>query len=98
MKLLIIQLSDMHCRSDANRYSQKIEKAVTAIGTLGKYDKVIGQLNSLDDFKDKSGDVYVMKKVANILNNEKTLFNFIVDEHGNKTKVERKHNVEADNN
>lgn len=61
-------------------HSENVDDELNTKLEKGKYDKVIGQLNSLDDFKDKSGDVYVMKKVANILNNEKTLFNFIVDE------------------
>ena len=61
-------------------HSENVDDELNTKMEKGKYDKVIGQLNSLADYKNKSGDVYVMKKVANFLNNEKTLFNFIVDD------------------
>ena len=58
MKILFIQISDMHCRiSDALRFL-KIDKAVDAIRTLPKADKVVlvfsGDLvdtNSIDEYK-----------------------------------------------
>lgn len=58
MKILFIQISDMHCRiSDTSRFL-KIDKAVDAIRTLPKADKVVlvfsGDLvdtNSTDEYK-----------------------------------------------
>lgn len=38
MKILIVQLSDMHCKSSDSSMSLKIEKVVNAIKTLGKID------------------------------------------------------------
>ena len=38
MKILIVQLSDMHCKETDLHNTTKIEKAVTAICTLGKID------------------------------------------------------------
>ena len=42
MKLLIIQLSDLHCTDSADLSSTKIQKAVDAILANGRFDKVIG--------------------------------------------------------
>ena len=36
MKLLFIQLSDMHCQVSNDTMVKKLEKAVAAINTLGK--------------------------------------------------------------
>lgn len=41
MKLLFIQLSDMHCRVSDYTLTQKLEKAVEAINTLGKVDGAV---------------------------------------------------------
>lgn len=41
MKLLIIQLSDLHCADSADTSSNKIHKAVEAIVSSGHYDKAI---------------------------------------------------------
>jgi hypothetical protein len=41
MKLLFVQLSDMHCRSSDYPLTGKIFKAVSAIRTLGKVDGVV---------------------------------------------------------
>lgn len=38
MKIMIVQLSDMHCKSSDGNMSLKIEKVVSAIKTLGKVD------------------------------------------------------------
>ncbi len=38
MKILIVQLSDMHCKESDLDNTCKIEKAVTALCTLGKFD------------------------------------------------------------
>ena len=40
MRMLIIQLSDLHCKSSANKYSLKIDKAISAIQSLGHFDNV----------------------------------------------------------
>ena len=48
--------------------------------TKGKYDIVKGEIDSLGSFKEKDGDVYMMKKAAAFLNNDKTIFTFIVDQ------------------
>lgn len=60
-----------HCESKDEELHTKLEK--------GKYDKVIGQMDSLLDYDNKSGDIYVMKKLASILGNDKTLYSFLVD-------------------
>lgn len=41
MKLLIVQLSDMHCKSNSKSFTTKIDRAVTALKTLGKIDGAI---------------------------------------------------------
>ena len=41
MKLIIVQLSDMHCGSYADSHTQKIEKAIAAIQVYGKMDKAV---------------------------------------------------------
>ena len=41
MKLLIVQLSDMHCKETDGKLTKKIEKAVNAIKTIGKVDRVV---------------------------------------------------------
>ena len=41
MKLIIIQLSDMHCGPSADAHTIKIDKAVQAITSLGKFDRAI---------------------------------------------------------
>ena len=41
MRILIIQLSDMHCGSDALRYQRKITKAIDALSTIQDIDNVI---------------------------------------------------------
>ena len=38
MKILLVQLSDMHCTSEDGRLTLKIEKAVDALKTIGKVD------------------------------------------------------------
>ena len=45
----------------------------------GKYDTVKTRMNSLLNFKDLDGDIYVVKKLAAFLNNDKTIFQFLVD-------------------
>ena len=45
----------------------------------GKYDTVKTRMNSLLHFKDLDGDIYVVKKLAAFLNNDKTIFQFLVD-------------------
>ena len=47
--------------------------------TKGKYDTVKTRMNSLADFKNLDGDIYVVKKLAAFLNNDKTIFQFLVD-------------------
>ena len=41
MKLLLVQLSDMHCFDSDNYLSGKIDKAIKAITTLGKVDDAV---------------------------------------------------------
>lgn len=41
MKLLFVQLSDMHCYSSDHSLTEKLNKAVSAIRTLGKMDGVV---------------------------------------------------------
>lgn len=41
MKLLIVQLSDMHCKKDDRNNTFKIEKAVQAICTLESVDSAM---------------------------------------------------------
>lgn len=41
MKLLLVQLSDMHCRVSDERLTEKIDRAVDALGTLAPIDKVV---------------------------------------------------------
>ena len=41
MKLLFVQLSDMHCQVSNGEMVRKLEKAVTAINTLGKVDGTV---------------------------------------------------------
>lgn len=41
MKVLIVQLSDMHCESGDKYLSKRFRKAVNAIKTVGKVDKAI---------------------------------------------------------
>lgn len=41
MKLLFVQLSDMHCKASDKNLTQKLEKAVSAIKTLGKIDQAV---------------------------------------------------------
>lgn len=48
--------------------------------TKGEYDIVKGEIDSLGSFKEKDGDVYLMKKAAAFLNNDKTIYTFLVDE------------------
>ena len=48
--------------------------------TKGEYDIVKGEIDSLGSFKEKDGDVYLMKKAAAFLNNEKTILKFLVDQ------------------
>lgn len=58
MKLLFVQLSDMHCKASDKNLTQKLEKAVSAIKTLGKIDHAVlvfsGDLtdtNSSEEYK-----------------------------------------------
>jgi len=41
MKVLIVQLSDMHCEASDLNLTQRFEKAVMAINTLGKVDRAV---------------------------------------------------------
>lgn len=41
MKYLFIQLSDLHCTSSADEYTQKIDQAANAINSIGKFDSII---------------------------------------------------------
>lgn len=41
MKLLFVQLSDMHCKASDKNLTQKLRKAVSAIKTLGKIDHAV---------------------------------------------------------
>lgn len=41
MKLLFVQLSDIHCKASDKNLTQKLEKAVSAIKTLGKIDHAV---------------------------------------------------------
>ncbi|EHQ89551.1 metallophosphoesterase [Desulfosporosinus youngiae] len=41
MKLLFVQLSDMHCHSSDHSLTEKLNKAVSAIRTLGKMDGAV---------------------------------------------------------
>lgn len=41
MRILIIQLSDMHCGSDALKYHSKITKAIEALSTVQSIDNVV---------------------------------------------------------
>lgn len=45
----------------------------------GKYDTVKTRMNSLLNFKDLDGDIYVVKKLAAFLNNDKTIWQFLVN-------------------
>ena len=58
MRLIIIQISDMHCKSSANQYTKKIRKAADALEKLGKFDGVLFVFNgdlvnsaSVNEFK-----------------------------------------------
>ena len=39
MKIMIVQLSDMHCKVNDGNMSLKIKKVANAIRTLGKVDR-----------------------------------------------------------
>ena len=41
MKLLFVQLSDMHCKTSDKNLTQKLEKAISAIKALGKIDHAV---------------------------------------------------------
>ncbi len=41
MKLLLVQLSDMHCHVSDRKLTKKIEKAVDALGTLSPIDRAV---------------------------------------------------------
>lgn len=58
---------------------ENVDEELNTKLTKGSYDKVKGQMDSLLDYKDKNGDIYVMKKAAALLGNDKTLFSFLVD-------------------
>lgn len=41
MKILFLQISDLHCTDSSDTHSQKIEKAITALNSKVYYDKVV---------------------------------------------------------
>ena len=55
------------------------EQIQSNVLTKGGYDTVKTRMNSLLNFKDLDGDIYVVKKLAAFLNNDKTIFQFLVD-------------------
>lgn len=56
MKLLFVQLSDIHCKAGDERLTLKLEKAVSAIRALGKADHAVlifsGDLTDTDADKE----------------------------------------------
>ena len=47
--------------------------------TKSEYDIVKTRMNSLLDYKKLDGDIYVVKKLAGLLNNDKTIYQFLVE-------------------
>ena len=71
MKLLFIQLSDMHCSSSAAEYKLKIDQAAAAIKTIGDFDKIIlvfsGDLtNTADENEFKAAKQVIRRFISKI--------------------------------
>lgn len=60
-------------------HSENKDEELNSLLKKGGYDKVIGQMDSLAAWDDKSGDIYLMKKLAAILGNEKSVYSFVID-------------------
>ena len=41
MKILLLQISDLHCKDGDNRFREKIDKTVSALRQLEKFDKIL---------------------------------------------------------
>lgn len=69
MKILIVQLSDMHCKSSDGSMSLKIEKVVSAIKTLGKIDGALlvfsGDLTNSGSGKEMKAASQLISKLLN---------------------------------
>ena len=69
-------------QQNAGKYNNEApidEQIQSNVLKKGKYDTVKTRVNSLLDYKNLDGDIYVVKKLAALLNNDKTIYQFLVD-------------------
>ncbi len=69
-------------RNAGSYNSENLDDELNTTLKKSGYDTVVGQMDSIlnaDNFKNKNGDVYLVKKLAAVLGNDKTIFNFLVD-------------------
>ena len=71
MKLLFVQLSDIHCKAGDERLTLKLEKAVSAIRALGKADHAVlifsGDLTDTDADKEYKAGRHLLEKFVSDL-------------------------------
>ena len=75
-------LTSQQKQENAGKYNNEApidEQIQSNVLKKGKYDTVKTRVNSLLDFKNLDGDIYVVKKLAALLNNDKTIYQFLVD-------------------
>ena len=77
---------DLTCQqqkqANAGKYNSEApidEQIQSNVLKKGEYDTVKTRMNSLANFEKLDGDIYVVKKLAGFLNNDKTIFQFLVD-------------------
>ena len=69
-------------QQNAGKYNNEApidEQIQSNVLKKGKYDTVKTRVNSLLDYENLDGDIYVVKKLAALLNNDKTIYQFLVD-------------------
>ena len=75
-------LTSQQKQENAGKYNNEApidEQIQSNVLKKGKYDTVKTRVNSLLDYKNLDGDIYVVKKLAALLNNDKTIWQFLVD-------------------
>ena len=75
-------LTSQQKQENAGKYNNEApidEQIQSNVLKKGKYDTVKTRVNSLLDYKNLDGDIYVVKKLAALLNNDKTIYQFLVD-------------------
>ena len=103
---------DLTCQqqkqANAGKYNSEApidEQIQSNVLKKGEYDTVKTRMNSLANFEKLDGDIYVVKKLAGFLNNDKTIFQFLVDtgvddiidlEKANKISDEKNENFNKD--